>query len=126
MDQQNDTGSHNRMMDAIDEARRESRLRRRAERQNLKLEKSRARVFTSDDQGGYRLINTDLYILGGTIEAGERYDLDLDDGEAYLADDDEAPGMSFWEGLRKGLRFGFILFLTVIVWAVVIVMAAHS
>lgn len=59
---------------------RENRLRRWADRLGLSLRKSRARHWHFDDRGGYRIIDA----FHNVIEAGEKFDLDLDDVEAFL------------------------------------------
>ena len=61
---------------------REDRLRRRAARAGLALQKSRVREPHLDDFGRYRLINRNH----NWIVAGERFDLDLDAVEAWLAE----------------------------------------
>ena len=72
---------------------RENRLRRKAERQGLKLIKSRRRDEDALDFGLYTLIDPDT---GGTLHPhhalGSPYALDLDDVEVYLTGDDEDGG----------------------------------
>lgn len=60
---------------------REDRVRRRLERQGFELKKSRARTYTADNQGGYMILRN------GIIEAGERFDLSLDDVERFAKED---------------------------------------
>ena len=67
--------------DTNDDARRESRLRGKASRQGFSIRKSRVREPNLDNLGGYMLIETDHNI----VVSGERFDLSLDDIEAYLA-----------------------------------------
>jgi len=59
--------------------RREDRVRRQLAEQGLALRKSRASTFSADDQGGYRIIDTQF----NRVEAGERFELTLEDAEAY-------------------------------------------
>ena len=59
--------------------RREDKVRRQLAKQGLALRKSRASIFTADDQGGYRIVDTQF----NRIEAGERFDFTLEDVEAY-------------------------------------------
>ncbi len=59
---------------------RENRLRRWAKRLGLQFHKSRARQWSIDDHGRYRLVDGDV------IVAGEKFDLDLDDVEEWLAE----------------------------------------
>jgi hypothetical protein len=64
---------------------RENRLRRMAERQMLKLEKSRRRDQRASDYGNYRLVDD-----GNTVVIGAAtfdFDATLDDIETYLTDD---------------------------------------
>src|ERR1700730_7281023 len=64
---------------------RENRLRRMAERQLLRLEKSRRRDPRAPDFGGYMLVNDrNIAVLGALQNA---YEATLDDVEAYLTDD---------------------------------------
>lgn len=59
--------------------RREDKVRRQLSKQGLALRKSRASTYTADDQGGYRIVDTKF----NRIEAGERFNLTLEDVEAY-------------------------------------------
>jgi len=59
--------------------RREDKVRRQLAEQGLALRKSRASTFSADDQGGYRIIDTQF----NRVEAGERFELTLEDAEAY-------------------------------------------
>jgi len=68
--------------------RREDRLRRRADRQGLALRKSRARP-SMDNHGGYMIV--EAYTTA--VVAGQRFDLDLDEVEAYLLDEEEEARM---------------------------------
>ncbi len=60
---------------------RENRLRRWANRLGLQFHKSRARRWSIDDRGCYRLARAD-----GDLVVGERFDLDLEDVEEWLAE----------------------------------------
>jgi hypothetical protein len=62
-----------------DTRRREQRLRGKAQRQGYLLRKSRVRPPHLHDFGGYMLVNASTNI----IEAGENFDLDLDDLERF-------------------------------------------
>lgn len=64
----------------VDKAR-EVKLRRWATRLGYALHKDRARLWSIDHHGGYRLAS----VHTNTIEAGERFDLTLDDIEHVLA-----------------------------------------
>jgi hypothetical protein len=71
-----------------DEKVRENRLRRMAERQGLRLEKSRRRDPRAVDFGTYQLVNA----RSNALVAGSRswgYGLDLDEVEAYLVGEDD-------------------------------------
>ena len=59
---------------------RENRLRRSAERQGFQIRKSRTKHTNIDDYGGYRIVNS----FFNTVEAGERFDLTIDDVEKFL------------------------------------------
>jgi hypothetical protein len=67
---------------------RENRLRKAADRQGLRLEKSHARNENDITYGTYQLID---HQYGGTVyadcTAGRGYGLDLDDVEEYLSGD---------------------------------------
>jgi hypothetical protein len=65
------------------EAGREARLRRLAERNGLALRKSRARTWRLDDQCGYMLVNE----YRNVVVCGHRFDLTLDEVDAYLSAD---------------------------------------
>ncbi len=58
----------------------ELKLRRTLEKRGLLLRKSRKTTFDYDDQGGYAII--DAY--GGYVVAGSRFDMSLEDVEAWL------------------------------------------
>lgn len=62
--------------------RREDKVRRQLAKQGLALRKSRVSTYTADDQGGYRIVDTQF----NRIEAGERFDLTLEEVEAYAQD----------------------------------------
>jgi hypothetical protein len=68
------------MQESVSDARRESRLRPRAQRQGYQVRKSRVRNTHGNDLGGYRIVETQF----NTIECGERFDLDLDEVERFL------------------------------------------
>jgi hypothetical protein len=74
MDEQNDTDGM--------EKRRESRLRNKARTQGFSLRKSRARTTSVRDYGGYQIVVAD----GNIIDAGEKFDLSLDEVERFLSD----------------------------------------
>lgn len=59
---------------------RENYLRRMAKRQGLELQKSKARKWSIDNHQGYRIIDPTV----NRIEAGEKYNLTLDEVERYL------------------------------------------
>ena len=66
------------------EAARESRARRSATRQGFGLHKDRHRPSRDvNHQGGFMIVRVDT----NYIEVGERFDLRLDDVEAWLAED---------------------------------------
>jgi len=69
----------------MDEKVRENRLRRQARRQGLLLHKSRAQKTNIDDYGGYMIISARL----NSIEAGQKFDLSLDQVEQFLNEDEE-------------------------------------
>jgi hypothetical protein len=60
---------------------RENRSRRKAQRLGLQLKKSRGKEWSIDNQLGYMIVLTQH---DKTVYIGERYELDLDDVEAYL------------------------------------------
>lgn len=62
---------------------RESKVRRRLVSQGYALKKSRAINLTSDDQGGYQIIDLQF----GRIEAGERFNLTLEEVEQFAIDE---------------------------------------
>lgn len=64
----------------------ENRLRRMAERQGLKLMKSRRRDPRAIDYGGYMLVNAYNMIVAGA--SPNAYSMSIDDVEAWLTDDD--------------------------------------
>ena len=57
---------------------RESAVRRKLARQGYKLRKSR-NGYSGDNLGGYMIVN----VLHNSMEAGERYDLSLEDVEKW-------------------------------------------
>lgn len=67
---------------------RENRLRRMAERQGLRLTKSRRRDPRALDYGGYALVDETNGIVFGTEGVG-RMVATLDEVEAYLTGDDD-------------------------------------
>ena len=69
---------------------RENKLRRQAKRLGLVIRKSRVREIHIDDHGEYQI--TDLY--RNSLVQGQRFELDLEDVAAYLAETEE--------NLRKG------------------------
>ena len=58
----------------------EMRLRRKVKAEGFVLCKSRGRTHHADNYGGYRIVGPNL----NTIDAGERFDLSLEDVEAWL------------------------------------------
>jgi hypothetical protein len=68
------------MVATVEDKDREHKLRRRAERLGLRLRKSRARHLHSDDFGKYMVLDPDRNL----ILDGGRFDLELDDVEAFL------------------------------------------
>ena len=62
---------------------REARVRRVARRQGFIIRKSRIRNMSSDDQGGYRIVEA----RNNLIAAGEKFDLSLEDIEKFVADE---------------------------------------
>lgn len=60
---------------------REDRARRRLAREGYLLRKDRARSWNVDHQGGYMIVEADRNL----IVAGERWNLTLEDVEAWLA-----------------------------------------
>jgi hypothetical protein len=58
---------------------REQKIRRKLATQGLRLKKSRTKNHTADDYGGYQIIE----IYSNRIEAGEKFDLSLEDVEDY-------------------------------------------
>jgi hypothetical protein len=70
-----------------DDKTRENRLRRMADRQGLRIEKSRRRDQLAVDYGGYMIVDeTDHVVLGASSDYGHKpaYWPQLDDVEAYL------------------------------------------
>lgn len=63
-------------------AARESRARRALQRDGRMLRKSRGRLWSINDQGGYRIIDPFM----NTIIWGERFDLSLTDIERIAAE----------------------------------------
>jgi hypothetical protein len=67
----------------IDEKVRENRLRRAAERQGLKLVKSRRRDRRALGYGGFMIVDANLnVVVAGELDSGRA--LDLDQVERYL------------------------------------------
>ena len=60
---------------------RESKLRTQAKSKGFILSKSKIKVATIDNRGGYRIVDART----NTIEAGEKYDLTLDEAENFLS-----------------------------------------
>lgn len=58
---------------------REDKVRRQLAKQGLTLRKSRVSTFSADNQGGYMIIDSQF----NRIEAGERFDMTLEDVEAF-------------------------------------------
>ncbi len=62
---------------------REQKVRRKLATQGFSLKKSRIKNYTANDYGGYQIINS----YSNTIEAGEKYDLSLEDVEDFANED---------------------------------------
>ena len=62
---------------------REKKIRRVLEKQGYRLEKSRGGE-SIDDRGGYRIVDAQR----NAIEAGERFDLSLEEVETFAAGED--------------------------------------
>lgn len=62
-----------------DEKNREGRARGRLKTQGFILKKSRTRNPKFNDAGGYMIVN-----LNNVVEAGEKFDLSLDDVERFI------------------------------------------
>lgn len=60
--------------------RREDRVRRQLAKQGLALRKSRVFTPSADDQGGYMIVDTQF----NRIEAGERFDMTLEEVERFV------------------------------------------
>ncbi len=58
---------------------RKDKARRQLAKQGYTLKKSRAQTYTADNQGGYMIIQD------GVIQAGERFDMSLEDVEKFIA-----------------------------------------
>ena len=65
---------------------RENKLRRQAKRLGLAVKKSRVREIHLNDHGGYQIV--DLY--RNRLVQGQRFELELDDVAAYLAETEES------------------------------------
>ena len=61
---------------------RETKARRKLAKMGYSLHKSRARTITADNCGGYRIVRD----YANAIEAGERYDLTLEEVEKFIAE----------------------------------------
>lgn len=59
---------------------REDKVRRQLTRQGYILKKSRAGSYSADNQGGYMIVRD------GVIQAGERYDMLLEDVERFVSE----------------------------------------
>lgn len=59
---------------------RENKARKQLAKQGYSLKKSRARTYTADDYGGYMILQN------GTIQAGERFNMTLEDIEKFVAE----------------------------------------
>ncbi|MDO4841507.1 MAG: hypothetical protein Q3982_02380 [Phoenicibacter congonensis] len=62
---------------------REQRVRRKLSSQGLQLKKSRTQNLSVNDYGGYQVINA----YSNTIEAGEKFDMSLEDVEDFSNED---------------------------------------
>ncbi|RKJ41107.1 hypothetical protein D7X94_04680 [Acutalibacter sp. 1XD8-33] len=59
---------------------REDKARKQLDKQGYTLKKSRAQTYTANNQGGYMIVQD------GIIQAGERYDMTLEDVEKFIAE----------------------------------------
>ena len=59
---------------------REDKARKQLAKQGYSLKKSRAQTYTANNQGGYMIVQD------GIIQAGERYDMTLEDVEKFIAE----------------------------------------
>lgn len=59
---------------------REDKARRQLAKQGYTLKKSRAQTYTADNQSGYMIVKD------GIIQAGERFDMTLEDVEKFAAE----------------------------------------
>jgi hypothetical protein len=59
---------------------REDKARKQLTKQGYTLKKSRAQTYTANNQGGYMIIQN------GIIQAGERFDMTLEDVERFAAE----------------------------------------
>lgn len=64
---------------------RENYLRRMAKRQGLELEKSKAKKWSIENHQGYRVVDPQF----NRIEAGEKFNLSLDEVEKYLTENEK-------------------------------------
>jgi hypothetical protein len=67
-------------METIEQNKLESRARRMAARAGLRLEKSRARTWSWNNQRGYKLMRVDI----NGLWAGERYELTLEQAIEFI------------------------------------------
>lgn len=59
---------------------REDKARKQLAKQGYSLKKSRAQTYTADNQGGYMILQD------GIIQAGERFDMTLEDVEKFITE----------------------------------------
>ena len=59
---------------------REDKARKQLAKQGYSLKKSRAQTYTADNQGGYMIVQD------GMIQAGERFDMSLEDVEKFITE----------------------------------------
>lgn len=59
---------------------REDKARKQLAKQGYSLKKSRAQTYTADNQGGYMIVQD------GIIQAGERFDMTLEDVEKFITE----------------------------------------
>ncbi len=76
-----ETGGAHRRNQEMTETSRERRLRHLAQKRGFMLRKSRG-PQSRDNRGGYMIVD-----LRNAVVAGERFDLDLDAVEAWLAEE---------------------------------------
>jgi hypothetical protein len=75
-------------LDMTTDRRREDQVRHRLDRLGYALRKDRARSWSIDHQGGYRIVDPNRnWIVGG-----ERFDLEIEDCEEWTAAEEDRLG----------------------------------